>query len=1444
MDSQDELKLLASDGAASDVFGAAVSLSFDGSVAVVGAYQDDDKGSNSGSVYVYAEAANGVTQTKLVPADGAAGDNFGAAVAVAGDGQTILAGARGDDDRGSSAGATYVYDWNGTAWQATKIYAADAQAGDAFGTSVSLATDGDTALVGARLDDDKGSNAGSAYIFERSGATWVGIKLTASDGAAGDNFGSAVSMSGDGLTALVGANLDDDKGTSSGAAYLYRWNGGSWGQTKLVPSDGQAGDQFGFSVALSADGNTALVGAYNDDDKGSNAGSAYIYRWTGESWLATKLTAPDGVAGDQFGHSVSLSADGLTAVVGSRLDDDRGANSGSAYVFRWDGDSWAPEKFTAPDGQAGDGAGFAVSVAGDGDSMLVGANLDDDKGTNSGSAYLVNLAADTLVTVKDSFTTDEDTTLTGSLVADASDSTDTDPPPPSATFALSSDPAGQPAHGLVTVNSDGTYTYTPSPSLQSLGAGQVTTDTFTVVITPTSGAVTQQTVTITIEGLNDVPVITGQVAVTTSEDAAVSGTLQASDIDGDAVGFTLADGADQGSVTVDAAGNYTYAPSAALQSLAAGETATDSFTVTASDGHGGVTSRTVGVTITGSNDGPAAADDAASVAAGSTAVIDVRANDDDIDSDDDASTLTVVAADALTGSASTDGQVVTYDTGAAFEGLAEGETATDTITYTVSDSHGALSTATVTVTVTGANDGPVAADDFAALAEGGSAVIDVRANDDDIDSDDDASTLTVVAADALAASASTDGQVVTYDAGAAFEGLAEGETATDIITYTVSDSHGALSTATVTVTVTGANDGPVAADDAAAVAEGGSAVIDVRANDDDIDSDDDASTLTVIAAEALTGSAGTDGLVVSYDAGPAFDGLALGEIATDLVTYTIADRHGALSTATIAVTVTGTNDGPTAADDSAAVAEGGTVGIAVLANDDDIDSDDDGSTLTVTTASAASGALVGGLGVAGGDLLYTAGAAFDALGAGETVTDIVTYTVADSHGATATAQVTVTVTGVNDGPAFLDGDAAAQVTELADGAVGENSALRTASGSLRFADVDLNDAHIVSVTPQGSGYLGTLATALTDSTGSGAGAVDWMFSASDALFDSLGAGETLTQAYTVTLADGSGATTTRSISIDLVGSNDGPVAVNDSAAVLLDQAKVLDLLANDRDPDRNDTLSIVSVADSSTRGATLVLQDGKVTYFADSDAFDSLRPGQTVVDTFTYTIRDSFGALSTATVSVTVTGASEGLTIVGTRRPDLGLTGSEGNDIIYGRQGGDVVDGRGGADRIYGGQGNDKLYGGAGADEVQGGNGRETLDGGTGNDTLAGGRGDDLIYGGAGNDLLVGGSGRDSLYGGDGNDILIGGHSGDLLSGGAGNDVFVISRDCENDTITDFTIGQDLLQLGDHFDLRRVREVDTNHDRMVDATVLQFAHGGTLTLLGVTGVHDWDPLMA
>ena len=160
-------------------------------------------------------------------------------------------------------------------------------------------------------------------------STWVQDKLTAADAARHDQFGYSVSISGD--TALVGAYFDDDGYSYSSSAYVFRWDGMSWAQeAKLTAADTAASDRFGYSVSISGD--TALVGAYDDDDGGYGSGSAYVFRWDGTTWAQeAKLTAADAAAGDQFGYSVSISGD--TALVSARGDDDAGSASGSAYVL-------------------------------------------------------------------------------------------------------------------------------------------------------------------------------------------------------------------------------------------------------------------------------------------------------------------------------------------------------------------------------------------------------------------------------------------------------------------------------------------------------------------------------------------------------------------------------------------------------------------------------------------------------------------------------------------------------------------------------------------------------------------------------------------------------------------------------------------------------------------------------------------------------------------------------------------------------------------------------------------------------------------------------------------------------------------------------------------------------------------------------------------------------
>ncbi|HRI71087.1 MAG TPA: FG-GAP repeat protein, partial [Polyangium sp.] len=255
----------------------------------------------------------GVEQAKLTSSDGAAQDDFGWAIALSGD--TALIAARSDDIGGNGdQGAVYVFARNGTMWtEQTKLVASDGAANDYFGSSVALS--GDTALIAAPgVDTGPNVDNGAVYVFARNGTTWTEqTKLVASDGNTRDFFGWSVALSDD--TALIGAsNVSVTGNNGQGSAYVFVRNGTTWTeQTKLIASDGAAGDRFGASVALSVD--TALIGAYNTY-AGTNIelGSAYVFVRNGATWTEqAELIASDRQKGDSFGRSLALSGD--TAVI-------------------------------------------------------------------------------------------------------------------------------------------------------------------------------------------------------------------------------------------------------------------------------------------------------------------------------------------------------------------------------------------------------------------------------------------------------------------------------------------------------------------------------------------------------------------------------------------------------------------------------------------------------------------------------------------------------------------------------------------------------------------------------------------------------------------------------------------------------------------------------------------------------------------------------------------------------------------------------------------------------------------------------------------------------------------------------------------------------------------------------------------------------------------------
>jgi len=314
---------------------------------------------------------------KLIASDGMEDDLFGWSVAVHGD--TAVIGTNRDPDL-VMTGRAYVFVHSGTGWsEQAKLITSDGAPGASFGWSVTV--HGDTAVVGASEDDDNGTGSGAAYVFVRNGVSWSEqAKLTASDATTYGFFGRSVAVHGD--TAVIGASENDDNGTNSGAAYVFVRSGASWSeQTKLTASDAAAHDSFGNSVAVHGD--TVVIGASGNDDNGTDSGAAYIFVRSGASWSEqAKLTASDAAANDHFGRSA---VHGDTVVIGASGNDDNGTDSGAAYIFVRSGASWSEQaKLTASDAAANDHFGRSAVH---GDTVVIGAPGNNDNGSYSGAAY-------------------------------------------------------------------------------------------------------------------------------------------------------------------------------------------------------------------------------------------------------------------------------------------------------------------------------------------------------------------------------------------------------------------------------------------------------------------------------------------------------------------------------------------------------------------------------------------------------------------------------------------------------------------------------------------------------------------------------------------------------------------------------------------------------------------------------------------------------------------------------------------------------------------------------------------------------------------------------------------------------------------------------------------------------------------------------------------------
>jgi hypothetical protein len=304
-------------------FGTALALSADAGTAAIAGVGDD----GAGATWIFTRTGSTWTQTaKLTPNDATGKSAFGVRLALSDDGTTLIIG--GNQDAGG-IGAAWVFVRSGSTWtqQGPKLTANDQQGAANLGIRVALAGDGRTALIGGWNDDH---GLGAAWVFTRTGSTWTqqGQKLTANDERGAGTFGGGVALSEDGGTALIGGEQDNN---DLGAAWIFTRTGSRWSQhgSKLVGSGETGNGWFGKTVALSADGKLALIGGHVDN---AEIGAAWVFTRTGTAWIqqGPKLTGSGEIGAGAFGFKLALSADGNTALIGG-TDDNQSV--GAVWVF-------------------------------------------------------------------------------------------------------------------------------------------------------------------------------------------------------------------------------------------------------------------------------------------------------------------------------------------------------------------------------------------------------------------------------------------------------------------------------------------------------------------------------------------------------------------------------------------------------------------------------------------------------------------------------------------------------------------------------------------------------------------------------------------------------------------------------------------------------------------------------------------------------------------------------------------------------------------------------------------------------------------------------------------------------------------------------------------------------------------------------------------------------
>ena len=658
-------------------------------------------------------------------------------------------------------------------------------------------------------------------------------------------------------------------------------------------------------------------------------------------------------------------------------------------------------------------------------------------------------------------------------------------------------------------------------------------------------------------------------------------------------------------VPLNSDGNFSFDPTTVpfFQALPAGGVFTFQLTYVVGDGVGGFTTGLATVHVLGVNDPPVATDNSYTTLENDTASGNLITDDTGSGTDFDIDIPSTLSVTAVTPDAGTLGSVsftsdgsFTYVQGTIFDSLAAGATHSETFTYTLTDDQGATDTATLTITITGVNDAPVATDNGYTVAENGTVAGNLITDDTGSGTDFDVDVPSTIGVTAVTPDAGTLGSVsftsdgsFTYAQGTLFDSLAAGATHSETFTYTLTDDMGATDTATLTMTITGVNDAPVATDNGYTVAENGTVAGNLITDDTGAGTDSDVDIPSTLSVTAVTPDAGTLGSVsftsdgsFTYAQGTLFDSLAAGATHSETFTYTLTDDMGATDTATLTITITGVNDVPVATDNGYTVAENGTVAGNLITDDTGSGTDFDvdvPSTIGVTAVTPDAGTLGSVSFTSDGSFTYAQGTLFDSLAAGATHSETFTYTLTDDMGATDTATLTITITGVNDAPVATDND-----YTVAENATVAGNLITDDTGAGTDSDVDIpSTLSVTAVTPD----AGTLGSVSFTSDGS-------FTYVQGTLFDSLAAGATHSETFTYTLTDDLGATDTATLTITITGVNDVPVATDNGYTVAENGTVVGNLITDDTgsgtdfDVDVPSTIGVTAVTpDAGSQGVMI-----------------------------------------------------------------------------------------------------------------------------------------------------------------------------------------------------------------------------------------------------------------